>query len=904
VASGGAFFSAGDFASVSVQTATVKLNDTGSTFDPTTLDATLTLPSVAHNVRSVSVVGLQADFAGFVSVSGNFGFEISGVPGSEIIDATANQVAASLSLGAFEAGISGGTLALRLDSAGGIALETGLGPSGALVLTGAGFNGVTFNDVKVQYNNSAADYSVTNLDLDIDGVTASLTMGSGSPQPLIGVRVIGLQAGIDGVGTITGRDAAGLSVMNAFTFQRGPTDDGRTVVKVLVENVGISLGSGLIDVNGGNGAMLITEQGIAAQIDATVDFVALQPLGMTMGGSFHLAINNIPEAVEETFTIGLQPYTLAVPAGPFLRVEANPATLTIPLAPPQTVVLQGNIFFEQSQKSNGDEIVIVSLSEIEVLGGFSGPGTGGMVDIVDARGTLVILPDGFAGTLTFTASGQTGGFGLGADLKFEINKSPNPVDVSGPFGSVLLPAGPNYFNVAISNLVIAFGDNILIEGDFSVGNASGATKEVIIGNNISIFVGDVDPGPYDFDQVAVQDAVGLVLTDGTAVLLREGELEAGFITGRVQLVGVPGVEFDATMTFRINEFTTGHNESFAVDGENVSIMFDETDEIAKDVLGTTRPFVQFGGEDILFSVLDVVALRGNFTFTRKTFTNTSNRRGFAVGVTDTEVFVGAGSAWLPDGSVNPDAIGALVSNIQLSLVVFTDDGAGNPTTGKYAFSGTGELGFVGLPDLGIDPNISFGMALNRTGIAFSETIPILGHPDVTLSFADASDLPVFSGFVEIGIPDAFGLSGTFNVRPLPSGEVEVLVDSATLSIGDTTDPTFEVTGKAAFRFGGIEGFRLSDFRLTTVKVFGTTLSLDVLSLNPRSLTANLVSPFGHPRRHRPRASPRWPTRTHGASRCLPRFPRTSRSKSSSRRTGPILPGHQRPPRPNVSSQST
>ena len=36
-------------------------------------------------------------------------------------------------------------------------------------------------------------------------------------------------------------------------------------------------------------------------------------------------------------------------------------------------------------------------------------------------------------------------------------------------------------------------------------------------------------------------------------LIREGALEAGFITGRVELLGVDGVVFDATLTLRINE---------------------------------------------------------------------------------------------------------------------------------------------------------------------------------------------------------------------------------------------------------------------------------------------------------------------------------------------------------------
>ncbi|MGD8418076.1 MAG: hypothetical protein PVH91_13540, partial [Pseudomonadales bacterium] len=102
------------------------------------------------------------------------------------------------------------------------------------------------------------------------------------------------------------------------------------------------------------------------------------------------------------------------------------------------------------------------------------------------------------------------------------------------------------------------------------------------------------------------------------------------------------------------------------------------------------------------------------------------------------------------------------------------------------------------------------------------------------------------------VADAFRLGGTVKFRQLPGGEVEITIDDASLSVGDDPesidhdgiDPTFEVGGRAAFKIGGAEGFRMQDFRLDGVTLDGHELSLDGLpELFNRPLVANVMNAF-------------------------------------------------------------
>jgi hypothetical protein len=208
--------------------------------------------------------------------------------------------------------------------------------------------------------------------------------------------------------------------------------------------------------------------------------------------------------------------------------------------------------------------------------------------------------------------------------------------------------------------------------------------------------------------------------------------------------------------------------------------------------------------------------------------------------TDVSAFIGEGAYWLDDGQVNPQATGLVISDIDLGLALFT----GGLERGKFAFSGLGGINFAGLDGLNISQLLpDFGLALNRTGAAISNLqIPGLTAPGGNpffLNFVNGSDAPVLQGGVTIGYPGVFELDGVLSLQRLPTGEIVLGIPAASLVIYSGSDEAFRVSGSASFKVGGVDGFRLEDFRLNQVAIFGQNLPL-----------AGVLSPL--------RCSPIWP----------------------------------------------
>ena len=136
----------------------------------------------------------------------------------------------------------------------------------------------------------------------------------------------------------------GQSLSGDFSFQQttdaGPdgqlgTSDDRKVVKIAASNVGLFLGSGSTGatLSGGTALLLITPDGMAGSISggvtlnlgsavtATVSSVAISFNSLISGGA--------AEAVNETFTVGGAAQTLSLPAGHFLTISLQGASLTL-----------------------------------------------------------------------------------------------------------------------------------------------------------------------------------------------------------------------------------------------------------------------------------------------------------------------------------------------------------------------------------------------------------------------------------------------------------------------------------------------------------------------------------------------------------------------------------------------
>ncbi|HEY9248054.1 MAG TPA: hypothetical protein VIO38_02935, partial [Rariglobus sp.] len=740
---------------------------------------------------------VSLDVGGFITLNGTFGFKsISG--GTEIIIVASN-VSAALTLGDFSVGLNTGSLALLVKSNGTIALEAG----GALLLQGGGFANASVQSIKVQYNTTGINYSVSNRTLDVNGVTGTLSMVAGSlASPFLGLTAFGLLVDIGGGVIRVGGD---------FSFSRGVTTTGTSIIKVAVANFSTALGDGTTDfvtVTSGTGAFLITSAGLAASVTATVSLQNVPGVSIN-SSTFTLAINTTTAAVNETFSIGSNTYTLAVRAGPYVSVTANPLSVTV-----LGVTMTGKFAFEQYKDTAGARTVVVSASNVSI-GSFTGEGAGSSgISITDARGVFVLNSYGFAGTLSFTTSVALEFFDAGATIKLEMNNTNRAVYAAGAFGTIQMEAG-NFTRLVLNDLSISF-PGVEIEGDFSFKSAvvNGVSVQVIVGTNVRVFVGDTSGA-----------RVGLELTDGEAFFLNGSGGKAGYITGRVTLVGVDGLTITANMTLRINETTAAVNETVILDGKTITLAFSGS-EIG--VAGS--PFIQFKAEAIHFSVLDVIELYGNFTFTR-----TASQ--FSIGVSGGELFVGSGPLRLESGALNPSAIGLRIYDLNLAMLVFT----GGSRAGKYAFRGDGAVGFAGLSGLDVVTNsvsLRFGFALNKTGAALNVAVPGAG---TNLVFTDGSDLPIFSGSLTISVAGSFILSGTVTVQPRTGGLVSIKIPDATLSIGTQ----FSISGAGSFELTPATGFRMVDFRITSAVVAGTDLGALVNAFNYTPLTATLSSPYNN-----------------------------------------------------------
>ncbi|MET0263637.1 MAG: hypothetical protein ABW223_12110, partial [Rariglobus sp.] len=773
---------------------------------------------------------LNFSIGDFVTFGGNFKFKKIG---DEIV-IVATQVTAALTLGDFNVALSAGTLALLVRADRTFAVDA----SGTFSLSGAGFANVSAQSVRVQYNTTGVNYASTPRTLTVDGVSATLHAAAGTrAAPFVAFSAIGMQADLLGL----------VRVAGDFSFSKGFSTTGASIVKVAVANFSTSLGDGTrtyVNVTNGSGALLITTAGVAAQFTATASISGIPGLSLNPS-TFTVSLNNTNAVVNETFAIGTTSYTLNLRAGPFIRVFATPLSISL-----FGLNLTGDFGFEQVRTAAGQTTTILSAANVSLS--FNGDGTGGSpISITGARGLLVLSNAGIAGTLSFTANATVGPIQAGGTMKLEINNTNAPVSVTGVFGTVTLDAGV-YKRIAVNDLTISF-PGIEIEGDFSFTTATlpgGASTQVIVGNNVRIFVGDNVGG----------SGIGLEMVDGRAVFIKTANnLKVGYVTGKVTLKGVNGLVITAIMTLRINESGGAVNQTFTLDGETVNLNFSAS-EIAENGIS----FIQFSAINSRFSIVDIFEFYGDLVFTR-----TAGQ--FTVIAANATIFLGSGPYKNSDGSLNPNAIGLKITDIVLGLVIDTT------ASGKYAIAGFGTVGFAGLSGLSaiIDSAAPrFGFAINKLGASTNKTVKLTSTTAIQLQFTEttasagftyttvvesgvtinklvvnrAGDGPIFSGSLTIGYPDVFTLSGTIQVQPLPGGVINIIIPEASLVIGSTASPTFTITGRAAFRISQLEGFRMQEFRIKEASVLGESLGAltnAINNLTKRPLTAELADPFNN-----------------------------------------------------------
>ena len=438
-------------------------------------------------------------------------------------------------------------------------------------------------------------------------------------------------------------------------------------------------------------------------------------------------------------------------------------------------------------------MLTVVFSEMEMIGGFTGEGTGSVgLTVEDASGVFVVLPgDGLAGSLIFNASAAIPGIDAGAQVQMFFNNTGEVVTVSGPFGTIELPAfGPNSAEIWIEADIEFNFPGIEISGTFSF--ASGSST-LVVGTQVNAFVGDN----------ISSNRIGVELNDGRAFFYDNGVM-SGYVTGDVSFVGIDGLTVSSRMTLRYNAATSVVSESAIVAGDTIELEF-SADEVGD---GTT-PFIQFVAEDVAIDLGGVMALGGDLTLTRAPGT-------FNVLATDAYTFIGDGPYLRSDGSVNAEAVGVAISNVDLAMFIDTDSEGGD-----YSVYASGDAVLLGVD------SVTLGGSLNAWANTTGTQTIDFGGTVGEIDYGTTSDVYAFAGNdVVFSVSDFVSISGSVSLQYGDDGVTAIGEDiTASLDLSESvfarvTGANFGLTldgDEFAFETtGGAFALGLGDFASVTV----------------------------------------------------------------------------------------
>ena len=515
--------------------------------------STVSLDLPAGDYLRVAATGVTLTIAG-QTMTGDVAFEKSGS------DLTLSVSKLTIRLGGATPVVSltngNGVLVLRNDG------PTGTGPrimvgrlTGTIAVTIPGVS--VSGDFGLEVNTSTSEQGLPVGD-DVDpGLAVS---GEGVVIVIAGQRISGdfwfTQSGTGTARKVTLR----IEKLDAFLGDDGGTPDDHT------DGTGVHVT--------GDGSLLLTNGGVAADISATLDFVGLpSTIDIGDGIAVRLQLNTGTSAVRDD-VLGIN-----LPAGSFVRVEvgtkSNPLSITV-----AGQRLRGLFVIEQASTVGPDKILgnlddgkalRLAATDVEVFLGDAG----NVADLTDDVGLLLtggealllLGAEGLAGRVSGSIALLVGEDepAARADLvSLEINQRGTAVDESFVVGgrtlSLVLPKGP-YLRASIVGLSLVLGGQRL-SGDITVTRAG---------------VGVAATTTIDFANVTM----ALGPAGSPVVRISEGEgtftIGAGGVAGTLTVdleLDVPGVDLTGTFRVRINtgtETVNGIAPGFAVGATGVTL---------------------------------------------------------------------------------------------------------------------------------------------------------------------------------------------------------------------------------------------------------------------------------------------------------------------------------------------
>ena len=170
-----------------------------------------------------------------------------------------------------------------------------------------------------------------------------------------------------------------------------------------------------------------TGGGLAGQLSGSVNLGSALPAGITLSGTFGLAINETQQAVAESLTVGGTAVSINLPAGPYVSISATNAKLTV-----LGQVLSGSFSIQRITDANNVTTTDIVASDVSLS---LGTGASTFVSVTGGSGTLELTGGGVAGTLSGTVTTAVPGVSISGTFTVTLNTTSQavtlPVLVSG-----------------------------------------------------------------------------------------------------------------------------------------------------------------------------------------------------------------------------------------------------------------------------------------------------------------------------------------------------------------------------------------------------------------------------------------------------------------------------------------
>ncbi len=705
--------------------AALMLINSTATATVTTAPITQTTSLPAGPFVQVQGTGITLNVLG-QTLTGNFAFQqMNDGAGNPVTLITADHV--SLSLG------SGSTPAVSVTNGHGYLVITSAGIAGSLSATVAlNVPGVSFSGTfGISLNQTSMAVNET---LTLGTQTVNLTEPAG---PFLQVSGQGLTLNIAGQ-TLTGN----------FAFEQVTDASHNQVIRLAASNVSLNLGNGttnFVQVTNGQGSFLLTSAGFAGQLSATV---VINIPGVTVTGTFGVAINNTTAAVNDTLTLADgSTVTLNLPAGPYVHVTVTNASLTI-----LGQTLSGNFSFERTLDASGNPVILVSGSNIGLTLSLNASNY-----LQVSNGTLEFLVNsaGVAGTVSGTVSLNVAALGLSSSAQVTVTVSTMTVAVNQQFtldGVVLPPlniqAGP-FFRLEVDNLSLQLM-GLAVKGNFTFERytqADGSTAFAVnaLGN----------PGLT----LQIGTATTFVTFTGTGALLVTSAGVAAQVSGTIATTNIP-LAFNGNLTLDINTTSAAVSQTFTGAGQTFMLTL------------PAGPFIRIVGNPVSVTVAGK-GLSGSFSFEQSN--NAAGHPVIRITVANLSLSLGNDTA----NFVN-------VSNASGYLVIDDSGFAGQ-------LSAT-----IGLTLPGITFAGNFAVSIAKTNsTALNETFnDVNGNPITVTAPANTESVTVTGQSVRLTVLNQT-LQGNFGFQENTTAGVKRLVLTASnvsLGLGDPNNPFVNVTG--------------------------------------------------------------------------------------------------------------